>query len=92
MVCVHLFRLTLTAISAWRFPMAKTDEERMTQRSVALPPALWARVEAYAAKMSAVKISHSAAIRDALTRYFDSIELPSPDEAKPVAKKGAKGR
>jgi len=80
--------------------MAKTDDERMIQRSVALPPALWARVEAYAAKMSAVKISHSAAIRDALTRYFDSIELPSQDEAsgagkasaKPTAKKGAKAR
>jgi hypothetical protein len=80
--------------------MAKTDEERMVQRSVALPPALWARVEAYAAKISAVKISHSAAIRDALTRYFDTIELPSQGEvsgtgktsAKPTAKKGAKAR
>jgi hypothetical protein len=80
--------------------MVKTDEERMVQRSVALPPALWARVEAYSAKISAVKISHSAAIRDALTRYFDSIALPSQDEAsgagkatgKPAAKKGAKVR
>jgi hypothetical protein len=47
-----------------------------------------------------VKISHSAAIRDALTRYFDSIELPSQDEAsgggkasaKTVARKSPKGR
>jgi hypothetical protein len=70
--------------------MAKTDDERMIQRSVALPPALWARVEAYAAKMSAVKISHSAAIRDALTRYFDSIELPAQPEASGAGKSSAK--
>jgi hypothetical protein len=68
----------------------KTDE--LVQRSVALSPELWASVEAYAERISAVKIGYSAAIRHALAAYFDQLGIKPKANAPQLAQEPAKGQ
>ena len=82
--------------------MPRRASEEMSQRSVRLPTRLWARIEAHAAKLSAmtggaVRVSLNDAIKDLVLRHLppgqdegDKGEAPSsPSKA---AKTSAKRR
>ena len=80
--------------------MARRSSEDMSQRSVRLPTRLWARIEAHAAKLSAlaggaVRVSVNDAIKDLVLRHLppaeeegEGGEVPnSPSKAKTSAKR-----
>ena len=75
-------------------------DKDMVQKTVRLPSELWARLEAYGTKISAVEISYNAALKHALTTFLDSQGIAVPpssggrraDEGASEVKKSRRGR